>query len=332
LRAHFVKRFCKNLWSSRKPGWLSLRILLLLIIGLLALVMFLEDRFIYFPSKYPEGNWDVERLRAGRKGADAPKIEDVWMTAADGVRLHGWYCTPPETDQAASSTGSNQMTLLWFHGNAGNLTHRYPVIENLLEQRMAVFIIDYRGYGRSEGSPAEEGLYRDARAAWDYLARERGISPGRIVIFGDSLGGAVAIELATKIEPAGLIVQSSFTSIKDMASQVMPFLPTFILRTRMDSINKIAGVRCPKLFIHSSSDELVPYRFGLQLFDAASEPKRFYEVKGASHNETDLIGGRAYFDAIGDFVRTCAAGLSYTVMAGISPVSLVPQLFNRGHR
>jgi uncharacterized protein len=149
-------------------------------------------------------------------------------------------------------------------------------------------------------------LYTDARAAWDYLARERKISPGNIIVFGDSLGGAVAIDLATKVDAAGLIVQSSFTSIKDMAAQVMPFLPSFILRTKMDSINKIARVRSPKLFIHSPADEMVPYRLGRQLYDAASPPKQFYEVKGASHNEMDIIGGRAYFDAIGDFVRACA--------------------------
>jgi fermentation-respiration switch protein FrsA (DUF1100 family) len=305
LREHFVKRFFKNLWSSKKPGWLSVRILLLLVAGLVTFVMLFEDRFIYFPSKYPEGDWDVERLQAGRAGVSS-KIEDVWMTAADGVRLHGWYCTPQQTVGEDSSLTPNGMTLLWFHGNAGNLSHRYPVIEKLLEQRIAVFIVDYRGYGRSEGSPSEEGLYMDARAAWDYLLGERKIKPGNIIVFGDSLGGAVAIDLATKVEPAGLIVQSSFTSIKDMAAQVMPFLPGFIVRTKMDSINKIARVRSPKLFIHSPDDEMVPYRLGRQLYDASSPPKQFYEVKGASHNAMDLIGGRAYFDAIGDFMRACA--------------------------
>lgn len=307
MREHLVKRFFKNLWSSRKPGWLSIRILLLLAISLLALVMLFEDRFIYFPSKYPEGDWDVTRLQAAGAGEGLTKIEDVWMTAADGVRLHGWYCTAPPTNGEEPSLAPNRMTLLWFHGNAGNLSHRYPVVEKLLEQRIDVFIIDYRGYGRSEGSPSEKGLYRDASAAWDHLTLERRIPSGRIVIFGDSLGGAVAIELATKVRAAGLIVQSSFTSIKDMAAEVMPFLPAFILRTRMDSINKIARVPYPKLFIHSPADEMVPYRFGRQLFDAASQPKQFYEVKNASHNETDLVGGRAYFDAIGDFVRALRA-------------------------
>ena len=307
-RKHFAVRFFRNLWGGRHPFWFGVRILLLIFAGLVAFVMIFEDRFIYFPSKYPEGVWDVRRLSAGR-AAVSPKIEDVWFQSSDGVRLHGWYCTPQQNEggAAAAPPVSTRPTLLWFHGNAGNITHRYPVIEGLMGQHVAVFIIDYRGYGRSEGSPSEEGLYRDARAAWDYLLSERGIPPGRIILFGDSLGGAVAIDLAAKVDAAGLVVQSSFTSIKDMAAQVMPFLPGFIVRTKMDSINKIRSVRCPKLFIHSPADEMVPYRLGRRLYDEAPAPKQFYEVAGASHNETDAVGGRAYFDRIGDFVRACAA-------------------------
>jgi fermentation-respiration switch protein FrsA (DUF1100 family) len=267
--------------------------------------MLFEDRFIYFPSKYPEGDWAVENSRV-REGEVFPKIENVWMTTADGVRIHGWYCTPQRSINGQASPLLTQMTLLWLHGNAGNITNRYDVIRNLMELPVAVFIIDYRGYGRSEGSPSEQGLYTDARAAWDYLTGTRNISARNIVIFGDSLGGAVAIDLATKVDSAGLIAQSSFTSISDMAAQLMPLFPRFILRTKMDSINKIERVRCPKLFIHSPNDEIVPYRFGRRLFNAASEPKQFYEVAGASHNATDLVGGRAYYDAIGNFIRTCA--------------------------
>jgi fermentation-respiration switch protein FrsA (DUF1100 family) len=305
LREHFAKRFFKNLWSSRHPLWLSLRILLLLIVGFVALVMLFEDRFIYFPAKYPEGVWDVEKLSAAR-GEVSTKVEDVRFQAADGVRLHGWYCTPQRNASGQTTSLTTNMTLLWFHGNAGNITHRYAVIEKLIELQVAVFIIDYRGYGRSEGSPSEQGLYADARGAWDYLVNERKVSPGNIIVFGDSLGGAVAIDLATKIDPAGLIVQSSFTSISDMAAQAMPFFPGFILRTKMDSLAKIPSVRCPKLFIHSAADEMVPYRLGRQLYDAAPAPKQFYEIQGALHNETDIIGGRAYFEAIGNFVRACA--------------------------
>ena len=293
-------RFFKNLWGSRRPGWLAARIALLLAAGLVAFVMLFEDRFIYFPTKYPEGAWDVE----GR-GAASVKVEDVWFQASDGVRLHGWYCSPRRSDGDAGQT-QTRMTLLWFHGNAGNITYRYGMIERLVELPAEVFIIDYRGYGRSEGSPSEQGLYADARAAWDYLTGARGIPPANIVVFGDSLGGAVAIDLAARVEPAGLVVQSSFTSIRDMAAEVMPFVPGFLLRTKMDSLSKIKNVRVPKLFIHSPADEMVPYRFGRALYDAAPEPKHFYEVKGASHNETDSVGGRAYFDALGEFVRACA--------------------------
>jgi pimeloyl-ACP methyl ester carboxylesterase len=305
LAEHFVKRFFKNFWGSRRPIWMMARILLLVVIGFFAFVMLFEDRFIYFPSRYPEGMWDVASLRA-LPGENSPKIEDVWMTTADGVRIHGWYCSPQANVGVQTSTSSTGMTLLWFHGNAGNLSHRYGVLRELIKLPVAVFIIDYRGYGRSEGSPSEQGLYWDARAAWNHLTNERRIPSNQIVIFGDSLGAAVAIDLAAEVEAAGLIVQSGFTSIADMAAEVLPFVPGFIIRTKMDSLSKIPRVNCPKLFIHSPVDEMVPYQMGRRLFDAAREPKWFYEVANASHNEMERIGGRAYFDAIGNFVRSCA--------------------------
>jgi len=295
-----VKRFFRNLWGSRRPLWLAARIALLLAAGLVAFVMLFEDRFIYFPSKYPEGAWDV-----GGRGAASVKVEDVWFQASDGIRLHGWYCTPRDA-ATGEAQSQRRMTLLWFHGNAGNITSRFGMIERLVELPAEVFIVDYRGYGRSDGSPSEQGLYLDAQAAWDHLTGARGIPPANVVVFGDSLGGAVAIDLAARVEPAGLVVQSSFTSIRDMAGEVMPFVPGFILRTKMDSLSKIKHVRAPKLFIHSPADEMVPYRFGRALYDAAPAPKQFHEVRGASHNETDLVGGRAYFDAIGEFIRACA--------------------------
>lgn len=304
-RKHLIKRFFKNLWGSRRVGWIALRILLLLMVCFVALVMLFENSFIYFPSKYPEGDWNVENLE-GREGEVFPKIENIWMETPDGIKIHGWYCTPQQTISSQTSALPTRMTLLWFHGNAGNITGRYDVIKNLMKLPVAVFIIDYRGYGRSEGSPSEQGLYTDARTAWDYLTGTRKVNARNIVIFGDSLGGAIAIDLAAKVAAAGLIVQSSFTSISDMAAHMMPAFPRFILRTKMDSINKIGSVRCPKLFIHSPNDEMVPYSLGRRLFDAASEPKQFYEVKGASHNTTDLVEGRAYYDTIGSFIKTCA--------------------------
>jgi fermentation-respiration switch protein FrsA (DUF1100 family) len=174
----------------------------------------------------------------------------------------------------------------------------------MMELPVQVFIIDYRGYGKSEGKPTERGLYLDARAAWDYLINERRVAPERIVVFGKSLGGVPAIDLASQVTPAGLIVQSSFTSAGDMAAEILPFLPRVLLQTKMDSLGKIQQVRCPKLFIHSRADEIVPYELGRRLYEAAPEPKEFYEVKGSPHNSTYVVGGKPYFEALRNFVQS----------------------------
>jgi fermentation-respiration switch protein FrsA (DUF1100 family) len=272
--------------------------------GVLVLAMAFEDQFIYFPSRYPEGFWAIGNLPA-RDGEIVPQIEDCYLTTADGIKLHGWLCLPSRKIGGVTAPVSTQMTLLWFHGNAGNISHRYDMIRMLIRIPINIFIVDYRGYGKSEGAPSEQGLYLDARTAWGYLTDNRGIPSEQIIIFGKSLGGAVAINLATSVQPAGLIVQSSFTSAADMAGVLVPFFPRLLLRTRMDSMAKILDVSCPKLFIHSQADEVVPYRLGRRLFEAATEPKRFYEVGGATHNETYLIGGEPYLGELRSFVAAC---------------------------
>lgn len=259
-------------------------------------IMFFESSFIYFPSRYPEGEWSIS------DNDTAFRIEDVYFRATDNVNLHGWYCAPLQR----SESGAPEMVILFLHGNAGNISHRRELVGGLMNASTNVFIIDYRGYGRSEGLPSEQGLYADARGAWNYLTVERNIGANRIVVMGESLGGAVAIQLATEVQPAGLIVQSSFTSIGDMAQRVIPFVPRFLLRTKMNSLERIARVECPKLFIHSRTDEIVPFEMGRRLFDAASEPKQFYIIERASHNETDIIGGAEYFDRINTFIQSCA--------------------------
>jgi fermentation-respiration switch protein FrsA (DUF1100 family) len=192
--------------------------------------------------------------------------------------------------------------VLFFHGNAGNLSHRADMLLRLTRPGVNVLIIDYRGYGRSQGRPSEQGLYADATAAWTFLTAERGVDEDRIVLFGKSLGGAVAIDLAARVAPAGVIAQSAFTSVPDMAARHYPFVPRMLVRTKMDSLAKIAGVSCPKLFVHSTGDEIVPYAMGRRLYDAAAEPKTFFEVRGAGHNETWLAGGEEYYRAINDFI------------------------------
>ena len=167
-----------------------------------------------------------------------------------------------------------------------------------------VLIFDYRGYGRSEGKPSEKGLYSDARAAWRYLEVERSVAPERVVLFGRSLGAGVAVDLASHVEPAGLVVESGFSSIPAMARHHYPFIPRFLVRSRMDSLTKIQTISCPKLFVHSRADEVAPFALGYALYEAAPEPKKFYEVEGAGHNETSLVGGRAYFAALAEFINS----------------------------
>jgi fermentation-respiration switch protein FrsA (DUF1100 family) len=300
-----VKRFLWNLWDNRGFPWRLARIMLLLVVGLIIFVMTFEDKFIYFPTKYPDGFWDAGSLPS-REGEVVPEIEDCSFVTSDGVRLHGWYCTPLRKVKGRLEQLPAEMVLLWFHGNAGNITYRYDMLRAMVTLPVQVFIVDYRGYGKSEGSPSEHGLYIDARAAWDYLTNERRVAPDHIVIFGKSLGGVPAVDLASHVSAAGLIVQSSFTSAGDMAASVLPFLPRVLLHSKMDSLSKIAQVHCRKLFIHSPADEVVPFEFGRRLFEAAPEPKEFYEVKGAPHNSTYIVGGKPYFETLRRFIEACA--------------------------
>ena len=259
---------------------------------MILLMALFERSLIFFPTRYPDGLWDTEAVASG----SGCVVEDRFFSAEDGVRLHGWWIRRVDG-------GDDDPVLLFFHGNAGNLSHRAELLFELATRVPArVFVVGYRGYGRSDGRPSEDGLYRDGRAAWRHLTGDGGLPPDRIVIFGKSLGGAVAIDLATEVEPAGLIVESSFTSIPDMAGKHYPFVPKFMIRTRMNSLAKITTISCPKLFIHSKADRVVPYARGRKLYEAAPEPKRFHEVAGAGHNETWLVGGEAYFKALITFI------------------------------
>ena len=223
--------------------------------------------------------------------------EDVTFTAADGVRLAGWY-VPRE-----SATGA----IIFFHGNGGNISHRLHAIQSLHAQGLNVFIIDYRGYGRSKGKPFEDGLYLDAEAAWQYLTQTRGESPARIALFGESLGGAVAIELAVRHTPAALVVESTFTSMAELAKVHYPYFPVkLIVREKYDSIGKIGQVRCPVLVLHGSDDELVPLDMGKALFAAAPEPKRFIETPGG-HNEAGFTYTPDYADMLARFINDATA-------------------------
>ena len=245
----------------------------------------IDKQFIFFPEKElseTPAEWGLS-------------FEDVHFQASDGARLHGWYVP-----------GDSQVTWLWFHGNAGNISHR---LEDLMLLRtnlgVNVFLFDYRGYGLSEGQVSEEGTYRDATGALDYVLSRQDVDPQKIVYFGRSLGAAVAVWLAAEHPPYGLVLESPFTSVKDMAQKAFPRLPLHLLvRTKYDSLSKIGSLSSPLLILHGDEDEIVPFTQGQRLYDAASEPKSFYRIAGAAHNNTYIIGGEPYFRALADFVES----------------------------
>lgn len=250
-----------------------------------ALMVLFEEKLIYFPYKYPDGNWQPETYGL--------KAEDCFFTTSDGLKLHGWFFR----------VDNPRATMLWCHGNAGNITHRLDNIQKLLPLGINVFIFDYRGYGRSEGEPSEEGLYADARAAYDFLTGEKSIRSDSIVVFGRSIGSVVAVDLAAERPCRGLILESSFPSAKAMARELFPFLPLHLfLRSRFDADSKIARIKVPILFIHGIEDRTVPIHLGKQLFERANQPKTFYEIRGADHNDTYLVGGAEYFRRLKEFV------------------------------
>lgn len=267
-----------------------LPILLGLSLGILLIVIF-EESFIYFPAKYPEGNWQPETYGL--------KAEECWFETTDGVGLHGWFFRV-DTPRA---------TILWCHGNAGNITHRLDNIRKLINLDVNIFIFDYRGYGRSQGKPSEDGLYRDAEAAYEFLRTKMGVAPSSMIIFGRSLGAAVAVDLASKQPNAGVILESAFTSASDVAWDLAPFLPVaFFLRSKFNAVEKIQSIHTPILFTHGTDDRTIPLNLGKKLFEAANKPKWFYPIEGADHNDTYLVGGRAYFDRISEFIDTVAVG------------------------
>jgi len=245
-----------------------------------------ENSFIYAPPRFPEG-FPPSYLYG-------QPAEEVWLTTRDNVRLNAWYLSNPASKKA----------LLWFHGNAETIGYGLEHLEFYSRLAVNVLAVDYRGYGKSEGTPGEAGVYRDADAAYDHLIQARHIQPKNIVVFGHSLGGAVAIDLASRRECGGLIAQSSFTSVKDMARRVFRIpLFEYIPKSQFDSLAKIRRVRAPILIVHGTRDETVPFSMGQRLFAAASEPKFFFPVQGAGHNDLIEIGGDELVDCFKSFLR-----------------------------
>lgn len=240
---------------------------------LIAFVYFFQARLIYYPNV-------PGRELTATPDAIGLAFEDVRITSTDGIELHGWFVPGASADRPAA---------VFCHGNAGNISHRLEQLKMLHDLGLAVLLFDYRGYGRSSGSPSEQGTYRDAHAAWNYLTQVRGLAPKDIVIVGESLGGPIAAELAQGTLPAALILFSTFTSAPDLARKYYWYLPVqLIARFRYPTADYVARVRAPVLVIHSRDDEITPFAHGEELFRRAHQPKEFLEILG-DHNAGLLL-------------------------------------------
>lgn len=276
--------------TIRKPVQLLFRFLGILAIAyssILLLVWVFGDRLIYLPN-YPgrmSGDWLPEGLR----------VDDVWLRTADGVKLHSWWIP---------AKGA-QFTFLVFHGNAANIANRTALYFFLRDLPANVIAVEYRGYGRSEGWPSERGLYLDAQAAWDHAVHKCGISPRRIVVFGLSLGTAMAVDLATKRDVAGILLVAPFASSRAVAWRVYPFLPGvgFVVRSRFDTAAKLSQVRRPILIVHCTRDPVLPFALGEEVYRLATEPRLFLRVEGQCHEEALLTAPEASRAQLLSFLR-----------------------------
>lgn len=247
----------------------------------------LADSMTFYPSRYPEGLWDMQQ---------SFQAEDVELQAPDGALVHAWL-VPAEAAPALATT-------LYLHGNAGNLSHRLDHLEALTRAGSEVLILDYRGYGKSEGSPSEQALYEDAEAGYAWLLGQ-GRDPGRIVIHGESLGTAPATDLASKRACGALVLEAPFPSRAAVAQRVLPLLGPLVARG-FETARKIADVSCPVLVIHGTADRVIPQELGRQVYEAAPEPKTFWSVPGAGHNDLVAAAGEQYGARLGQIYRGLA--------------------------
>ncbi len=251
-------------------------------LGVVLLVYFGQPRLVYFPEKQLS-------ITPEAIGLDYTSVN---IATSDGETLHGWWMSVPNA----------KGTVLFFHGNAGNISHRINYLEMFKRLGYNTLLFDYRGYGQSSGVPSESGTYLDAQAAWRYLTETRGIAPAQIVLFGESLGGAVAAWLAVQEKPGLLALASTFTSVPDLAAEIYPFLPVrWISRFDYDTRKSLQSVICPVFIAHSPQDEIIPFEHGQQLFQAAPEPKQFLELEGG-HNIGFIFMQPLWIKSLGAFM------------------------------
>jgi fermentation-respiration switch protein FrsA (DUF1100 family) len=264
--------------------WHALGILAAAYGGLALLVYIFQSRLIFYP--------ETGREITATPGQIGLPYEDIHLKTSDGVSLHGWYIQAPQP----------RGTVLFLHGNAGNISHRLDSVRMFHRLGYNTLIFDYRGYGNSSGAPTEQGTYLDAEAAWRYLTEQQHIPSCRIVLFGESLGGAVAAWLAAHQKPAALVIASGFTSVPDLGQQLYPFLPVrWLARIRYDTREYLRVIEAPVLIAHSPEDDIIPFEHGRALYAAANPPKQFLELAGG-HNDGFIFMRESWVRVLGDFL------------------------------
>jgi uncharacterized protein len=277
------------------PAVVPFAVKMILVLGLcyaalVGFVYFTQGSLVYFPN--------IARDHIATPATAGLPYEDVSLRTEDGETLHAWW-VPAENPHGAA---------LVFHGNAGNISHRIDYARMFRSLGYGTLLVDYRGYDKSTGAPSEEGTYRDGLASWRWLVDVRGLRPDEIVVFGESLGGAVACWMAAHEKPRAVVLASTFTSVPDLGADVYRFLPVRLLsRFKYDTRECLGQVSAPVLIVHSPRDDIIPYAHGQQLYTAASEPKQFLEIAGG-HNDGFIHTRSEWVKALGDFLERAANG------------------------
>jgi fermentation-respiration switch protein FrsA (DUF1100 family) len=255
---------------------------------LLLVIRIFERRMVFFPN-YParlEGDWHPRTL--------AP--EDVWLTASDGTKLHAWWI--PDANA--------EFTFLAFHGNASNIANRALAYEFLHDTPANVFALEYRGYGHSEGKPSETGFYLDAEAAYEYLVSTKHLDPKAILSYGQSLGTAVAANLAARHSVGGVVLEAPFPSASRVAGKIFWFLPglSLLVRSQFDTQSNLQRISAPILIVHCTEDPILPFQFGQEVYNSARPPKHFVQIAGYCHEESSIVAPAQYRAALRDFLAS----------------------------
>ncbi|MDP2821421.1 MAG: alpha/beta hydrolase [Sulfuritalea sp.] len=269
--------------------WSALQIALLVYLGLAALIYFKQSSLVFLP--------EMDRgFRANPADIGLP-FTPLQLATTDGETLDSWFVP-------ANTKRETRGLVIFLHGNAGNIGHRLDYLRMFHDLGLATLIIDYRGYGRSSGAPSEDGTYLDAAAAWRHATLLLGFPADRIVLFGESLGGSVAAQLAAGNRPAALVLASTFTSVPDLGAEIYPMLPIRLLaHIRYDTLARLPQITCPILVIHSRNDDIIPFAHGRRLFEAAGQPKQFLEMDGG-HNEGFVFGREAWVRQFDRFLQS----------------------------